>query len=148
VQWYSPLAMLHGGCRAHRSRSGGSRESQNQCLAEALWKLAPQRVTAPYAKDTWSPVVTLSSTAPVKCRVNLRGPMRLGGWTAVTEASAGASESEQALRQAKRLGRRAAGGESPVAGGAGPLWWPLVSTAGHEEPRGKPGRPRSKAEYA
>jgi hypothetical protein len=51
------------------------------------------------------------------------------------------------VREAKRLERRAAGGDSPVAGPEPPPWCRSVSTAGHEEPRGKLGRPRSKAKY-
>ena len=35
------LAMLCGGRGANRNRSRGSKELQNRCLAEALWKLAP-----------------------------------------------------------------------------------------------------------
>ena len=49
--------------------------------------------------------------------------------------------------EAKRLGRRAGAGDSPVAGLPPPPWRRSVSTAGHEDPRGKPGRPRSKAQY-
>ena len=49
--------------------------------------------------------------------------------------------------EAKRLGGRARAGDSPVAGLPPPPWHRCVSTAGHEKPRGKPGRPRSKAQY-
>jgi hypothetical protein len=73
--------------------------------------------------------------------------MRSGGWTAGVEVFAGTSRSQQGAGEAKRLGRRAAAGESPVAGPPLPPWRRCVSTAGHEEPRGKPGRPRSKAQY-
>jgi hypothetical protein len=54
---------------------------------------------------------------------------------------------QQAGSEAKRLERRAAAGDSPVAGPLPPPWRRRVSTAGHEKPRGKPGRPRSKAQY-
>jgi hypothetical protein len=74
--------------------------------------------------------------------------MRPGGWTAGAEAFAGASGSQQGSGEAKRLERRAAAGDSPVAGPLAPPWRRCVSTAGHEEPRGKLGRPRSKAQYA
>jgi hypothetical protein len=73
--------------------------------------------------------------------------MRPGGWTAGAEAFAGASGSQQGSGEAKRLERRAAAGDSPVAGPLAPPWRRCVSTAGHEKPRGKPGRPRSKAQY-
>jgi hypothetical protein len=72
--------------------------------------------------------------------------MRPGGWTAGAEAFAGASGSQQGSGEAKRLERRAAAGDSPVAGLLAPPWRWCVSTAGHEKPRGKLGRPRSKAE--
>ena len=73
--------------------------------------------------------------------------MRWGGWTAGAEGSAGPSRSQQAGSEAKRLEGRAAAGDSPVAGPQAPPWRRYVSTAGHEEPRGNPGRPRSKAQY-
>ncbi len=75
-------------------------------------------------------------------------PMCVRGWTAGIEGVAAPSGSEQTGTQAKRLERRARGGESPVAGGFGSSGCRYVSTAGHEEPRGKLGRPRSKAKYA
>jgi hypothetical protein len=74
-------------------------------------------------------------------------PMSRRGWTAATGALAGAPGSERAAGQAKRLEGRATGGDSPVADASPPPWWRRVSTAGHEESRGKPGRPRSKAKY-
>ena len=55
--------------------------------------------------------------------------------------------SDQAGAQPKRLEGRAIGGESPVGDAVPPPWSPFVSTAGHEDPRGKLGRPRSKAKY-
>jgi hypothetical protein len=73
--------------------------------------------------------------------------MRWGGWTAGAEVFAGTSRSDQAGAEAKRLERRAAAGDSPVAGLLAPPWRGCVSTAGHEKPRGKLGRPRSKAQY-
>ena len=73
--------------------------------------------------------------------------MRPGGWTAGAEAFAGASGSQQGSGEAKRLERRAAAGDSPVAGLLAPPWRWCVSTAGHEKPRGNLGRPRSKAQY-
>ena len=74
--------------------------------------------------------------------------MRGRGCTTRTEAAAAASGSEQGASQPKRLGRRARQGESPVGDGGLPSWCGTVSTTGHEEPRGKLGRPRSKAQYA
>ena len=74
-------------------------------------------------------------------------PMYVGGCTHRREAFAGASGSDQASFQANGLGRPARGGESPVAGGNWPSRDGGVSTAGHEKPRGKLGRPRSKAQY-
>ena len=74
-------------------------------------------------------------------------PMGMGGWTAALDAPAGASESEQFTSEANILGRMARGGESPVAGRWWTFWVRIVSTAGHEKPRGKLGRPRSKAKY-
>jgi hypothetical protein len=75
-------------------------------------------------------------------------PMCAGGWTARTESLAGDSGSEQGSAEPKRLEGRAAAGESPVGDRRSPPWCGCVSTAGHEDPRGKPGRPRSKATYA
>jgi len=65
----------------------------------------------------------------------------------VLDRAAAGSGSEQVAGLAKRLEGRARAGESPVAGRPRPSWAPCVSTAGHEEPRGKLGRPRSKAKY-
>ena len=73
--------------------------------------------------------------------------MCVWGWTAGMEGVAAPSGSEQTGTQAKRLERRARGGESPVAGGSWSSGCRCVSTAGHEQPRGKLGRPRSKAKY-
>jgi hypothetical protein len=73
--------------------------------------------------------------------------MRRGGCAAVVEVPAGTSGSEQAGPEAKRLEGRATGGESPVAGPGPPSWRWCASTAGHEDPRGKLGRPRPKAKY-
>jgi hypothetical protein len=78
----------------------------------------------------------------VACR-----PMPRRGWTGAAESPAGGSGSEQAPAEPKRLEGRAAAGDSPVGGGPAPPWWRRVSTAGHEESRGKLGRPRSKAKY-
>ncbi len=63
------------------------------------------------------------------------------------ESVAALSGSEHTEPQAKRLEGRARGGESPVAGGEPTSGCQCVSTTGHEQPRGKLGRPRSKAKY-
>ncbi len=54
---------------------------------------------------------------------------------------------ESASCESKRLERRATAGDSPVDSTKTAPWRSYVSTAGHEKPRGKLGRPRSKAKY-
>jgi hypothetical protein len=51
------------------------------------------------------------------------------------------------LLSRRTLGRAAEEGESPVGEGREGLLLFYLSTAGHEESRGKLGRPRSKAKY-
>ncbi len=46
------------------------------------------------------------------------------------------------------LERRAKDGESPVGDRGGASWAAVLSTAGHEEPRGNSGGPPSKAKYS
>ncbi len=72
------------------------------------------------------------------CRPGLYGAL---------EDPAGFSTSQKRGRKPKDLGRSATGGESPVGNRAAARWVLSVSTAGHEKPRGKLGRPRSKAKY-
>ena len=55
--------------------------------------------------------------------------------------------SDKRARQPKGLERSAVAGDSPVGDGVSPPWSVIASTAGHEKPRGKLGRPRSKAKY-
>jgi hypothetical protein len=74
-------------------------------------------------------------------------PKPARGCTPPVGTAAAVPGSEQGRGKPKRLERRARGGESPVGGLHGPPWRGDVSTAGHEEPRGKRGRPRSKAQY-
>jgi hypothetical protein len=63
------------------------------------------------------------------------------------ETTAVVSGSEKGSGQPKNLERFAIAGDSPVGDGWAPPWRAFASTAGHGKPRGKLGRPRSKAKY-
>jgi hypothetical protein len=63
------------------------------------------------------------------------------------ETAAMVSGSEKWSGQPNDLERSATAGDSPVGDGGTTPWRMFASTAGHEQPRGKLGRPRSKAKY-
>ena len=64
-----------------------SKELQSRLLAEAVWKAAPQRVTAPYTKAIDLLMVFPSSAGSGKARVNLRGPPRKAKYTLATDSA-------------------------------------------------------------
>jgi hypothetical protein len=70
-----------------------------------------------------------------------------GGCAMCVETTAVVSGSEKGSGQPKNLERFAIAGDSPVGDGWAPPWRAFASTAGHGKPRGKLGRPRSKAKY-
>jgi hypothetical protein len=69
------------------------------------------------------------------------------GCASPTETAAVVSGSEKARRYPKDLERSATERERRVGDTEAPPWWGYASTAGHGKPRGKLGRPRSKAKY-
>jgi hypothetical protein len=62
-------------------------ELQRQWLVEALWKGAPQWVTAPYTKVIALCSVFPSSAGTVKVGVNLRGPPRKATYKQATDSA-------------------------------------------------------------
>lgn len=72
--------------------------------------------------------------------------MPVGGWTAIGPARQGRHGVSNRATSRTLLEGATGAGESPVGdGGAAPRW--CVSTAGHEQSRGKLGGPPSKAKY-
>ena len=63
------------------------KELQSRWLVEALWKGAPQRVTAPYTKANDLLVVFPSNAGSGKARVNLRGPPRKAKYKLATDSA-------------------------------------------------------------
>ena len=74
-----------------------------------------------------------------RCTAGVAGPcMRVGGTLAQSQSLCG---------RRTRLERLTVEGDSPVAQTPQPVCARLLSTTGHEEPGGKPGRPLPKAKY-
>ena len=93
------------------------------------------------------PLVVVSERGEAQTRAVPRlRPLRCGGWRTRSGGPAGPPRSGRA--QAKPLERGARAGESPVADGRGRAWGAHLSTAGHEQSRGKLGGPPSKATYS
>ena len=57
-----------------RERCGAPRELQNPDLVETAWNGLPEKVTALYAKGQGLPMLSPSTTVPVKFRGNPQGP--------------------------------------------------------------------------
>jgi hypothetical protein len=81
------MALPARGCGTDTCRIGGRTELQSCRLVEAFWKGAPQRVTAPYAKDEQPRVVIPSNAGTVKTGVNLRGPPRKAKYVQTTDSA-------------------------------------------------------------
>jgi hypothetical protein len=81
------MALPVRGCGTDTCRIGGRTELQSCRLAEAFWKGAPQRVTAPYAKDEQPRVAIPSNAGTVKTGVNLRGPPRKAKYVQTTDSA-------------------------------------------------------------
>ena len=57
-----------------------------QSISGSIWKVAPQRVTVPYAKVELPPEGYLSRSGHVEPRLNLRGPSRKAKYSPMTDS--------------------------------------------------------------
>ena len=81
------MALPSGGCGTYTRFTGDGIELQSCRQAEAVWKAAPQWVTAPYANDEQPRVVIPSNAGTVKTGVNLRGPPRKAKYVQTTDSA-------------------------------------------------------------
>ena len=81
------MALPGGGSGTDTCRIGGRAELQSCRLAEAFWKGAPQRVTAPYAKGEQPRVGIPSNAGTEQTGVNPRGPPRKAKYDQATDSA-------------------------------------------------------------